>query len=449
MVSYIYTDPDENISIGTSVDSRQFGDLSIAMAAYSASVKDAPRLDIFGVCVGGSTLSEIVKVGNVLYFGACDKRVYCVSDQGQLIWKFSTNGVNISPTVDNGRLFIGSFDENFYCLDADNGRLLWKFGTNGMIASKPCTFGGNGSRGGDERGSRVCFGSKDANVYCLDADSGELVWKFRTHGPVTSDPVYYKGNIYIGSDDPVLYVIDGGTGELVRRIISNGSFGTPVIVDDVIYVGCYDKNFYAFTTEGEGLWRYKHNIALATRRPLLYDNILFMCSRDGTFYGITVDGKLYNKYVTHENSWTTPVTDGQNLYFGSADGNFYAYDIETASVAWKFPVKGVVVSTAALENGILYFGGWDAHIYAITTSGELVWKFKLDMSSPAAIEPEEEFRSGAQSQVVWSVEEAAEKEGRPSEGEADIADYGEFSGTYIDTSKSDYVMGGSKKGKYR
>jgi outer membrane protein assembly factor BamB len=437
MVSYKYGRmEEENISFNASLDSKQFGDLAIAMAAYSASVKDAPRLDVFGVGVGGSILSEIIKVGNVLYFGGCDKRIYCVSDEGQLIWKFSTNGLNISPTVSDDRLFIGSFDENFYCLSTE-GQLLWKFGTNGPIASKPCVFDG-----------KVCFGSKDANVYCLTYD-GQLVWKFRTHGPITSDPVYYEGNIYIGSDDPVLYIIDGETGELIRRIVSNGSFGTPIIANDVIYVGCYDKNFYAYTTGGQELWRYKHNIALATRRPLLHDNVLYMCSRDGVFYGITTDGRLYNKYITLENSWNTPVTDGQLLYIGSADGNFYAFDIKTASVVWKFPIKGVIVSTAALDDGVLYFGGWDAHLYAITTKGELLWKFKLDMSSPAAIEPEEEFRSGAQSQVVWQVGETADKETKKQEGEADITDYGTFSGTYIDTSKSDYVMGGSKKGKYR
>ena len=186
MASYIYTEPGESISIGASVDDRQFGGLAIAMAAYSTTVMDVPRLDIFGIGVGGSILSEIVKVGNALFFGGLDKNVYCVSDEGRHLWKFRTSGQNVSPAVSNGRVFIGSFDENMYCLSTE-GELLWKFETNGPIASKPCVAEG-----------MVCFGSKDGNVYCLSEDGG-LVWKFRTHGPITQDPVFHEGCIYIGS----------------------------------------------------------------------------------------------------------------------------------------------------------------------------------------------------------------------------------------------------------
>jgi outer membrane protein assembly factor BamB len=402
----------ERVSFNHFIDQDQFGD--VAMAAYSAAVKDLPRLDIFGIGIGGSILSEIVKVGNALYFGGCDKNVYCVTEQGELLWKFPTNGLNVSPTVSNGRVYIGSFDENFY-------------------ASKPCTFA-----------DRVCFGSKDGNVYCLSED-GRLVWKFRTHGPITQDPVFHKGMIYIGSDDSVLYVLDAQGGQLVRKIMSNGAFGTPVIANDIIYVGCFDKNFYAFTLDGRELWRYKHNSIIGTRRPLSYNNMIFGCSRDGNVYGITTGGKLYKKYITKELLWCTPVTDGKNLYFGSPDYNFYAFDIEAGSVVWKFPIKGLIASTATLDNGILYFGGWDSHLYAITTSGELVWKFKLNMSTPALIEPEEELVAAMQSQVVWQPEIAKEEETWAKPGEADIADYGTFSGTYIDTSKTDY-LGHKKKG---
>ena len=67
------------------------------------------------------------------------------------------------------------------------------------------------------------------------------------------------------------------------------------------------------------------------------------------------------------------------------------------------------------------------------------------MATPSAIEPEEELQAAAQSQVVWEME-TAEREEKPKEKEeADIADYGTFSGTYIDTTKTDY-LGHKKKG---
>lgn len=433
MVVYKYSNVDDNIKIETSLDASQFGDVMIAITAYSASVKDSPRLDIFGIGVGGSIMSEITKVDNAIYFGACDKNVYCVSDQGELLWKFQTNGINVSPTVSSGRVFIGSFDERFYYLDT-NGKLLWKFDTNGAIASKPCTFGNS-----------VCFGSKDSNVYCLSF-KGELLWKMPTHGPITQDPVYYNGRIYIGSDDSALYVIDAKSGTLVRKIFSNGAFCTPVIVDDIIYVGCFDKNFYAFNLKGEKLWSFKHTTALGIRRPLFHNGIIYACSRDGYMYGIKTDGNLHRKYVTNENLWCTPVTDNKNIYFGSGDSNFYSFDIESGEVQWKFPTKAILASTASIEKDIIYFGGWDANLYAVTTKGELLWKFGLDMSTPSAIEPEEELQSAIRSQVVWRIDESTPEGEKIEEASIGRTDYGTMSSNYIGTGKSDYAMSGKKKG---
>jgi outer membrane protein assembly factor BamB len=44
---------------------------------------------------------------------------------------------------------------------------------------------------------------------------------------------------------------------------------------------------------------------------------------------------------------------------------------------WKFETKGVVHSSPAVAGGLVYFGSWDTHLYAVDAkTGQEKWKFK-------------------------------------------------------------------------
>jgi outer membrane protein assembly factor BamB len=72
----------------------------------------------------------------------------------------------------NGRVYFGStVDHRLYCRDEKTGTELWSFFTEGPIRLAPSYAFGN-----------VYFGSDDGTVYCLEASSGELIWKYQV-GP--------------------------------------------------------------------------------------------------------------------------------------------------------------------------------------------------------------------------------------------------------------------------
>jgi outer membrane protein assembly factor BamB len=47
----------------------------------------------------------------------------------------------------------------------------------------------------------------DGFVYCLDAGTGSLLWKFQTNGPIVSTPAVQDGIVYIGSMDHQVYAL--------------------------------------------------------------------------------------------------------------------------------------------------------------------------------------------------------------------------------------------------
>jgi outer membrane protein assembly factor BamB len=76
---------------------------------------------------------------------------------------------------------------------------------------------------------------------------------------------------------------------------------------------------------------------------------------------------------------SSPVVDGDTVYFGSSDHNFYALDLATGSLKWKFATQGRVSGSAAVANGSVYFESYDSNFYCLdAATGKLKWKFKTD-----------------------------------------------------------------------
>ena len=78
-----------------------------------------------------------------------------------------------SPVIAGDSLYIGSTDNQLYCLNRRTGRRQWRYRAGHQINSTPFVAGGV-----------VYFGSIDRSVYGLDAASGALRWRFETDGMV-------------------------------------------------------------------------------------------------------------------------------------------------------------------------------------------------------------------------------------------------------------------------
>jgi serine/threonine protein kinase len=76
--------------------------------------------------------------------------------------------------------------------------LRWRFATGGPVTPSPAVVGGT-----------VYVGSWDNHLYALDAATGALRWRFQTPGAVISSPAVVDGTVYVGSGDGFLYAVGG------------------------------------------------------------------------------------------------------------------------------------------------------------------------------------------------------------------------------------------------
>ena len=77
--------------------------------------------------------------GNI-YFGALNGRVYSIDDEGNERWSVQTgdwveSSAALSP--DESTIYIGSWDNSLYAIDAATGVVEWTFVTGSLIFSSP------------------------------------------------------------------------------------------------------------------------------------------------------------------------------------------------------------------------------------------------------------------------------------------------------------------------
>jgi len=123
-------------------------------------------------------------------------------------WIFSTGGeISASPAVAtiNGTstVFLGSYNGNFYALNAVTGQEIWSFRIDIVppCNAKRCRIGSSASV--DVANNLVFFGAENAYLYALNATTGALVWKQQLGDPtngaeVWSSPAFSNGMVYVG-----------------------------------------------------------------------------------------------------------------------------------------------------------------------------------------------------------------------------------------------------------
>jgi outer membrane protein assembly factor BamB len=93
------------------------------------------------------------------------------------------------------------------------------------------------------------------------------------------------------------------------------------------------------------------------------------------------------KFQTGTMESSVVIDDGNIIYFGNMDWDFYALNPD-GTLKWIYETNGLIWSTAAIdEDGTIYIGAWDDYLHAINPDGTRKWRFNAHSanigSSPA------------------------------------------------------------------
>ena len=291
-------------------------------------------------------------------------------DDNTLVWTAQGIGDKIisSPSIINGKVYVGSLNYNVYCLAENTGNIIWRFSTGGYIYSSAAIVNG-----------RVYIGSNDDKIYCLPEDdpngngviaANEVHWSYSTGDDVESSPTVSGGKVYCGSNDDHLYCLDAVTGDLVwKRDMGENTVCSPAVVGDRVYMG---GGYYGSSGPS-----------------------VFSC------FNATTGAYVWNITVTRK-VVSSPVVVGGRVYVGmSPNGDVYCLPAEdpngdgtisAGEVIWTYDTGSDIEATPAVANGRVYVGGANAMggankvVCLDSGNGNLIWNYNAlhwIYSSPA------------------------------------------------------------------
>ncbi|TRZ64731.1 hypothetical protein D4R20_02280 [bacterium] len=224
--------------------------------------------------------SPVLADGGVFFSTKKGNIVRINPDNGNEIWTLTGNnfrykpvGFFTSPAVYGNCVIAGSIDSNLYCIDVNNGSIKWKYKTSNNIFAEASCYKG-----------KVFFGSDDMFFYCVDT-SGILSWKDSLGTKFNASSSFYKDNIIVTGINGAIYSIKTNDGTLNWKYQTQGSIWTsPLVHGDLIFIGSFDKNFYCLdAVNGNPLWKYETEYRVRTS-AVVWKNYIIVAGDDKEIY---------------------------------------------------------------------------------------------------------------------------------------------------------------------
>jgi outer membrane protein assembly factor BamB len=254
--------------------------------------------------------------------------------QPQLVWSVKAGGgIEHSPVLGDGTLFVGSDDGNLYALDARSGTDRWRLDLGASLPSTPVF--GNGV---------VAVSDKNGVLHGVAAATGAEVWHT---APVVNaaSPVLAGGIVYINGTDHRAHGFDLQTGVERWSWTTTADLSNAfAIAADTAYIGSQDGVLHAVALAGSHeLWSYQMLIGTDLGYPLVSGDVVVVTTKQGA---------------------------------GEPSGELYALDRTSGKLLWRFRgPSGLQISPGSVRDGILYAPTQADGIYAFrVVDGSQVWQ---------------------------------------------------------------------------
>jgi outer membrane protein assembly factor BamB len=215
------------------------------------------------------------------------------------------------------------------------------------------------------------------------------LWAHSVHSLLEFPPVIYGDRIFQLADNGALTATDKRNGHPIwSRQLGELSAASPAVTAKTVYAtvlssghgGTPGRVWALNTADGKTRW-WRDLPAPSESSPMLDGDKLFFGSQDGIVYGLNArNGKLLWTYHAGGAVKASPTLSGGVLYFGDYSGQVQAVSEQTGRRVWVSGSEGALLgsgtfySTPAVVYGRVFLGNTDGRVYAYdAASGRLDW----------------------------------------------------------------------------
>ncbi|MEJ2613973.1 MAG: PQQ-binding-like beta-propeller repeat protein, partial [Ignavibacteriaceae bacterium] len=290
--------------------------------------------------------------GNKIFAASRDGDIYCYDLNGNKIWEYNTGETVVSkPAAEGDVLLIATLEGDLFSINSNNGNVIQVIGLGEPLTSQLFIVDAE-NQGSKTKG--VVAGTSTGEMYCYDIYTLENIWENNSaKGAVTALPLYVKNRIIYGSNDGFLYCIDARSGILNwkwKDRNSDYSFAgcSPVSNGKYVYISSPGNYIYAIDLLlGTAIWKTKNFNSWESLGISNDNKKLFIKGLNNFYIASAKTGKLIKEIKIDYNMDTSPVKPfewNNKILFGAENGNVYLLD---QNYSWK---KLFFAGTANLNN---------------------------------------------------------------------------------------------------
>ncbi len=278
---------------------------------------------------------------NKIYTADINGIVSCFDSTGQLLWDYDAYGPVFSkPAAMDDILVVANVRGDLITLNATTGEQIQSIGFDQPITSQLITIEYKGSANlmipkRSNSKAAVILGTAKGEVYCYDLETLQRYWKNESaKAMVEIQPLYVDEKLIYGSWDTNLYCIDAKSGLLIWKWSPKNNFYyspaacKPVTDGKKVYITTPDKLLFAIDLKlGTLLWKKQNYDAWESigiskdKRKLFVKSIhdhLHIVSTVTTNWVQDINIKFGLDTMPCE-----PIEWNGNVLFGSKNGNIY------------------------------------------------------------------------------------------------------------------------------
>ena len=232
--------------------------------------------------------------------------------------------------------------------------LLWKFKTGGPLHASPVIANGI-----------LYIGSTDGKLYALDAKQWGIRWVFDAGDAIRYSATVLGNRVYFSARNNKVYALDAKTGEKLWEFKSKSWMDAPPIVsDNKVYMGAFPSKIYLLNAR-------TGTLEAMRERTVRIQGIEYGCAK-GVFRPIFPEHNADVWRGQTNGSESYPVTANGVVYIGARNGKLHAFDAASKSETWTYQLGSFVDAAPAISDGVLYATSGDGNVYAFTNATENV-----------------------------------------------------------------------------
>jgi alcohol dehydrogenase (cytochrome c) len=242
------------------------------------------------------------------------------------VWSFSfggekQRGQESQPLIHNGKMYVTASYSRIFALDAKTGKKLWKYEHRLPEGIMPCCDVIN--RGAAIYGNLVIFGTLDAQLVALNADTGDVVWKEKIDD-FAAGYSYSAAPLIAG--DLLLTGVSGGEFGVVGRVEARDPKTGKMVWVRPVVEGHMGKKFDKDGKESDN--------GISGTAGKSWPGDLWKTGGAATWLGGTYDARTGLAYFGTGNPapWNSHLRKGDNLYSCST----VAIDVKTGQIVWHY-----------------------------------------------------------------------------------------------------------------